>query len=89
MSDIGWYLNLLLLAGGPIVTITLQTRTWIKTRIPDGFSPYVSAVVTFTHLLMMFWCDQKINCSYNCHYEWCTLIRLQALTTWLTIPDLR
>ena len=55
MSDIGWYLNLLLLAGGPIVTITLQTRTWIKTRIPDGFSPYVSAVVTFTHLLMMFW----------------------------------
>lgn len=55
VADLGWYLNLLLMAGGPVVTIFLQTQTWIKTRVPDGFSPYVSAIVTFTHLFMIFW----------------------------------
>jgi hypothetical protein len=55
VADLGWYLNLLLMAGGPVVTIFLQTQTWIKTRVPDGFSPYVSVIVTFTHLFMIFW----------------------------------
>ena len=61
--SVAHYFNIFLLAGGPAIQVILQTRAMVKSWCTDGFSPYVSFIVTFCHLIRMFWwyCERFDN----------------------------